>query len=49
MGVATYQDYFKTPWATTREFEEKHRKISFEIGHSLQGEDILKYSEIKYS
>ena len=37
MGVATYGDYFKTPWATSREFEDKHREISFETGHSLKG------------
>ena len=37
MGVATYRDYFKTPWATSREFEDKHREISFETGHSLKG------------
>ena len=37
MGPARYDDYYKAPWATSREFEERHKRISAEVGASLKG------------
>ena len=37
MGPARYDDYYKAPWATSREFEERHKRISSEVGASLKG------------
>ena len=40
MPPAFYEDYYRSPWATTVEFEELHRKISKEIGVSLKGDSL---------
>ena len=32
-----YEDFYGAPWATTREFEEKHRELFNEIGSSIRG------------
>ena len=32
-----YEDFYRAPWATTREFEEKHRELFNEIGSSIRG------------
>ena len=32
-----YDHYYKPPWATSRDLEQKHRDISQEIGISLKG------------
>ena len=37
MGPARYDDYYKAPWATSREFEERHKRICSEVGASLKG------------
>ena len=37
MKPARYEDYYKAPWATSREFEERHRRICAEVGASLKG------------
>ena len=37
MGPARYDDYYKAPWATSRELEERHRQICADVGASLIG------------
>ena len=37
MRPAKYEDYYKAPWATSREFEERHKRICSEVGLSLKG------------
>ena len=41
MGPARYDDYYKAPWATSRDFEDRHRRICAEVGASLKGFLIL--------
>ena len=37
MGAAKYDDYYRAPWATSRDLEERHKRICSEIGSSLKG------------
>merc|ERR1711953_579100 len=43
MKPARYEDYYKAPWATSREFEERHRRICAEVGASLKDVGIMGY------
>ena len=36
-----YDHYYKPPWATSRDLEQKHRDISQEIGISLKGKERM--------
>ena len=42
MKPAEYEDYYKAPWATSREFEDKHKRICSEVGASLKGFHFFK-------
>ena len=37
MPPAVYEDYYRSPWATSTQFEDRHKKISTEIGLSFRG------------
>lgn len=43
MGAAKYDDYYRAPWATSRDLEERHKQISKEIGTSLKGSCYMIY------
>ena len=49
MKPARYEDYYKAPWATSREFEERHKRICSEVGASLKGFHLTKKLNIKMS
>ena len=48
MGPVLYDDYYKAPWATSREFEERHRRICAEVGASLKGIKLICYEISEY-
>ena len=34
---AKYEDYYKPPWATSPQAEERHKQISTQIGRAVKG------------
>ena len=50
MPPALYEDYYRSPWATSTHFEQRHQNISEDIGHSLRGEisDDSRSGEVEY-
>ena len=37
MGKVQYDIYYKPPWATSTQFEQRHKQVYTEIGTSLKG------------
>ena len=48
LGASEYDDYYRSPWATTRQAEERHRVISSELGKSLKGK-VLRECQQKFN
>ena len=48
MGKVQYDIYYKPPWATSTQLEERHKQVYTEIGTSLKGRYYIIYVFITY-